>query len=219
MVRKRAPGGGRKPIGSTAAQPLTIRIDDDLRGQLETAATKRAKRKQNWNLSQEILLRLRVSLNREHEEHPDRALRALCFVVSEMVRKFFTTEGREPEIAGGPWQRDPFTFTAFKLAVGNLLDRLQPPGELCPPRLKDGRQRYGIETPESIAEHAAKEILSDLYYTRMPDQEMKTLIQRVTLPSNPHYGEWLAELLERGFYAWSNARRDLGIDEPERTQS
>ena len=218
MVRKRAPGGGRKPLGPSAAHPLTIRMDNDLRHQLERAASKRG-RKRAWNLSQEILLRLRVSLNREHEEHPDRALRALCFVISEMARNFFSTEGRVPEIAGGPWQRDPFTFTAFKLAVGKLLDGLQPPGDLRRPRTKDGDWRYGTETPESIAEHAAKEILSDLSYTRMPDQEMRTLIQKITLPTNPHYGEWLAELLERDFYAMSSARRDLGIDEPKEPQS
>src|SRR5262249_44853301 len=44
--RKRAPGGGRKRLGPLVAQNLTIRIDDDLRAQLEASAAKRAERKQ-----------------------------------------------------------------------------------------------------------------------------------------------------------------------------
>jgi hypothetical protein len=63
VKRKRAPGGGRKRLGASVAQNLTIRVDDDLRGQLEAAAIARQKR--NWNLTQEILLRLRTSLSNE----------------------------------------------------------------------------------------------------------------------------------------------------------
>jgi len=90
--------------------------------------------------------------------------------------------------------------------VDKLLEALRPPGDLRRPRLKDGRWRHGTETPESIADHAAKETLSDLFYTRMPNQNLKAIIQSMTLPDNPHWGEWLAEVVERDFYAMSNAR-------------
>jgi hypothetical protein len=209
---KRAPGGGRKasgPFQRNTAQ-LPVRMPEGMRGELETAAHKRG-----WNLTQELLWRVRGSLSKEREEHRDRALRALCFVISEMALKYFSTEGRQ---IAEPWHRDPFTFTAFKLAVGKLLDALRPPGDLRRPRLKDGRWRYGNETPQSIADHAAKETLSDLFYTRMPDRDMKAIIQSMTLVDNPHWGEWLAEVLERDFYAMSDARRDLGIDEPGGTK-
>src|SRR5690242_12077255 len=117
MVRKRAPGAGRKPLGPSAARPLTIRIDDDLRGQLEAAAIRRAKRKQNWNLSQEIILRLRWSLGKEREDRRNRAVSAICDLISDMAKRELLTDLPEQQ----SWHRDPFTFRAFKVAVANLL--------------------------------------------------------------------------------------------------
>jgi hypothetical protein len=213
MKRKRAPGGGRKPSGPfqrNTAQ-LTVRMPESMRSELEASAHKRG-----WSLTQELLWRVRVSLSKEREEHRDRAVRALCFLISEMALKYFSSEGRQ---LAEPWQRDPFTFAAFKLAVGKLLDALQPEGELRPPRTKDGRDRYRTETTESLADHAAKETLSNLFYTQMPDRDLKAIIQSIPLPDNPHWGEWLVEELERDFYAMSNARRDLGIEKPKEPQS
>lgn len=220
---KRAPGGGRKPSGPfklNSAQ-LTVRMPDDMRGELERAAHKRG-----WSLTQELLWRLRASLTREdHEQHQDRALRAICFLISEMTRKNLCTgelwyRDAHTERAGGPWHKDPFIFTAFRLAVAKLLKGLQPSGDLHQPGTKSGRDFYSISTPESLAGEAAKEILSDLFYSRPQETEnLKAFIQSWRLPYMPQFGERMVEELERQGNTMTRARKDLGIDEPKESQS
>jgi hypothetical protein len=178
----------------------------DMRAELKASALKRG-----WSLAQDLLWRVRVSLNREREEHEDRALRALCYVISEMARKQLWTD--HPDRAGERWHRDPFTFKAFSLGVSNLLTALQPPGELRRPRTKTKDYFYGLETPESIAEHASKEVLSDLLYdTPQSLDRLKAAIQSYS-PDN--WSEWMLDEIERSTYGMSRARRDLGIDEPK----
>jgi hypothetical protein len=180
-------------------------MPDEMRAELEASA-----RKRGWSLAQDLLWRVRVSLTKGHEEHNDRALRALCYVISEMARKHLHTASADR--AGEWWHRDPFTFKAFRLGVANLLETLQPPGELRRPRTKDGRYLYGTETPESIADYAAKETKSDLFY----DTPQSLARLKAALRSySPHVGEWMMDELEKGIYAMSNARRDFGIDEPK----
>jgi len=220
---KRAPGGGRKPSGPfklNAAQ-LTVRMPDEMRDELEAAAHKRG-----WSLTQELLWRLRASLTREdHEQHQDRALRALCFLISEMARKKLCTgepwyRDEHTERAGAPWHRDPFIFMAFRLAVAKLLEALQPPGELRRPRTKTKDYFYGTDTPESLADHAAKGILSDLYYGTPQDAEdLKAFVQAWKLPYMPQFGERMVEELERQGNTMTRARRDVGIDEPKEPKS
>ena len=196
-------------------------MPDDMRGELEAAAHKRG-----WSLTQEVLWRLRASLTKEdHEQHQDRALRALCFLISEMTRKFLYTgepwyRDERYERRGEPWHRDPFTFKAFRLGVAELLEALQPPGELRPPRRKDGNYFYGMETPESLARHAAKETFFNLFYSK-PDvtEDMRAIIQSVKLPYMPQFGERMIEELERKGNTMTRARKDLGIDEPKELKS
>src|SRR5690348_13060707 len=110
MTRKRAPGGGRKAFGTTAACPMSIRIDDELRAQLEVAARKNAKQNRTWNVSREMVRRLRQSFRKERGDHRNQAMRAICHLVAETGRRGLRTD--EP-MEGHNWHRNPFKFKTF----------------------------------------------------------------------------------------------------------
>ena len=208
MKRKRAPGGGRKPKGafSGLTSPLSIRMPPEMRKELESAA-----KKKGWSLTQELLWRLRVSLNKEQEARRDPATRALCHLISVMGEKIYKRIPLE-------WRRNPFLFRAFKIGVANLLDELEPPGEIqspIDPNTLTESTGWLIElyrTPETIANDATRETLASLYYAREMSEQYRQHLRSVNIPGAPGYGEQVVEMLEFEFYSMSAARRDLGID-------
>ena len=212
--RRRAPGGGRKRLGPSVAQNLTIRIDDDLREQLEAVATARQKR--NWNLSQEILLRLRISLNNEREEQRSPAMRALCFLIAQLADHIVgpKLKGDGKEFALYNWRADPFFYKAFKIAVGQLLDALDPPGPIKAPKITpedeaklDPFLRRYIETfktPEARAQQSADFILTA--FRALPQWSAETREEQRKLVTE--YG--LPQLI-REFYGIPDAARDLAV--------
>jgi hypothetical protein len=127
MARKRAPGAGKKPRGEYAglAATLSIRMPADMRAGLERSAAKR--RQGGWSLTQEILWRLQRSFDRERDERRDPASRALCYLLAEVISAV------APNTAGPNWRSDPFAFRAIKLAFGQILDALEPKGEIRTP--------------------------------------------------------------------------------------
>jgi hypothetical protein len=206
--RKRAPGGGRKRFGPSVARNLTIRIDDDLREQLEAVAGKRAKRKRNWNISQEILLRLRWSLNRDHEERHDPGSQALADVilaVAEMVQFV----GHYPE-----WHLDPWVFRSFKVAVARVLDALEPGAGLRKAREPKKRfSRLAVNpdiTPEEHGNQAAAFVLHTLLYgwTATEHRRAKTGLE------GPEFEE-LLDAYDYEHRSTVRARRGLRIEEPK----
>jgi hypothetical protein len=215
--RKRAPGGGRKRHGATVAQNLTIRIDSAMRGRLEFAALKRAEWKRNWNLSQEILMRLNQSLDREREGQRKPVVRAISFLITE------TAEMLSYDL------RDPFSFQAFKLAVARVLDAIKPPGEV---RRPEGAGPH-MKAPGDVAALVARSVLHRLFTAEPPeayepkarqlvgstvrDEEGRPLLDREGREMK--YTEDTAEAVrlfdmgrKRDFYAMSDVRRDLGLD-------
>jgi hypothetical protein len=208
MARKRAPGGGRKPISATAARPLTIRIDDDLRGQLEAAADRRAKQKRkqglNWNLSQEILHRLRWSINKEREDRRNPVMRDLCFLISDMASRELQIDFSEQR----SWHRDPFIFRAFRSAVAKLLERLQPPGEMRPPSaLATVFEYFGPLEAERIGEYAADKQFIALHraFPLTMSQKSRPVMRQAEIDFDE---------LEEQWQFWPRIRRVLGIEEP-----
>ena len=199
--RKRAPGGGRKRFGPSVAQNLTIRIDDDLRGQLEAAAVKRAERRRGWNLSREILLRLRCSLDKEREHRRSPAMRALCDLISDMAKHDLHTDQQQS------WHRDPFTFRAFKVAVTRLLDGLEPAGEKRPPR---ALEPFGPPDAERLGEQVAYKALMALHYATPSPIGMAAQYFMSRTHSREEWDEFDEQL-----HSWPRIRRALGIEEPE----
>lgn len=220
--RKRAPGGGRKPIGPSAARvQLSVRMPDDLRAELEAAAATRG-----HSLTQEMLGRLRESLARERIDRQDEPMRALCFLFQELAERLHFRQGR---IRGRKWawHRDPFVFRAFKLGVAKLLDALEPPGEVRSPYAHATREpgdnivlkqmTEWFKTPESAATHTAASVLEGLFRPRRVTAEDETMIQVIqqklkstdwpTLAKD-FVGEW-----KREYFAMSKAGLVLGVNQ------
>jgi hypothetical protein len=197
MIRKRAPGGGRKPKGAAPMRSqVNVRMPDDLRIELDAAA----KRRRNGNLSDEIIGRLQRSLSREREERRDPAMRGLCHLIAELAHHVVGIHGMRgiSRYEIWDWRSDAFFYRAFKLAVVRLLDALEPAGPIRPPEIVVNKgepdsftKRYidSFEAPETRAEDAVEFILDALQKVpRMTEEELREL--EVARPSvaYPFYG-------------------------------
>jgi hypothetical protein len=230
MTRKRAPGGGRK-ARSGPTSSLTFRIPDDLRRQLEFEATEGA------TVSERLLWHLRRSINRKREEDRDPPMKALCFVFAEtahqVVGVHILNEESNSEMPAFDWRWTPFFYRAFKLAVGQILDALEPKGEIKRPDIrlstkaqsewakleeKEGtdsavsRFLRSWETPEARANYAADYILNYALRT-IPHYSAKERAQaRARLDSMNIPSAW------REFYGMPDAARDLTVEPDTKRQ-
>jgi hypothetical protein len=224
MKRKRAPGGGRKAkAGPTTS--LTFRIPDDLRRQLKLEATEGA------TVSERLLWHLRRSINRKREEDRDPAMKALCFVIAEtahqVVGMHSINENSNSESALFDWRWTPFFYRAFKLAVGKILNALEPKGEIKRPDIrlslaaqseqakleeKEGpdspalRYMRSWETPEARANYAASYIL-DYALGIIPYYSAEERAQEIR-----HLEDMGIPTAWRAFYGMPDAARDLTVE-------
>jgi hypothetical protein len=207
-------------------------MPDDLRGELEAAARKRGG---DRTLTDEVVARLRSSLSRERDDERDPALKALNFVVSQLAERvsggsLLADRGARLELQR-EWRTDPFKFRAFKFAVGKLLDALEPPkreSALSEEELeaikeralkevaKEAAEKFGyspemqkwlIESQKTPEAYGAREfgfLWTQLTRTNPLTDQEKEIARRY-----PRFGD----VIEREFYGFNNARRDLGIDE------
>jgi hypothetical protein len=209
MAQKRAPGGGRKPSARTPRAQLTIRMPDDMREELELAA-----RDRDWTLTDELLLRLRVSFHRERDESRQPGMRALCFLIAELADHIVG-----PSVARGKsefrfysWRSDPFFYRAFKIAVGRLLDALEPSGPIKvyqitanEAELEPYMKHYlsSFKTPEARAEYSVEYILTALREAPHQTAERREE-QRKLVGMHP--------ALMREFYGMPDAASDLVVE-------
>jgi hypothetical protein len=221
MKQKRKPGAGRKPRGpfSQNSAVLTVRMPDDLRRQLKGAADKKG-----WSLTQELLWRLRSSYSRQHEEQQrPPATRALCFLVAKLAEQVGLFRPMD-------WHRDRFQFRAFRLGVAELLESLEPAGEMRSPyepgdeaMLEKALAEASVEfksvvastmkrlidshkTPEATGHHAAEMTLHSLFH---PDPAVESFYRRAKY-QDP-YVQDIVENYLHDLYGFANARRDIGI--------
>jgi hypothetical protein len=205
MVRRRAPGAGRKPIDRAGPKTETIlaRVRPELKRRIELAA--RATGNQN-SMSREIVLLLELGLKAREDNRRDDPMRALCYLIAETANacRAFTGPDDKPLF---DWLSDPFVFRAFKLAVAQLLDWLEPKGEIVsivdrvgedtfqntPPAIVDS-----YRTPEARAQAAAMFIWSRVK-TPASDDELE--LARNWKP--------FGESIERMYYRMADVRRDL----------
>lgn len=121
-VRKRRPGGGRKPSPTAGAiASLSLRIDAATRDALEAEAAKSGK-KLSW-----VVARLLREGIEDRGYQPSGPLRALSILIESIERgsRLYAGDGKVRE-----WNSDPTAFEVFRLAINKLLDKLQPPGEV-----------------------------------------------------------------------------------------
>jgi hypothetical protein len=209
--RKRASGGGRKPKGdfSQLTSPLSIRMPAEMRAQLESSASGNGR-----SVSQEVLRRIQESLYQDRDRARDPAMRALCFLIAQLAADVagLTDEKGRPLF---DWRTDPFFFRAFKLAVAQVLDTLEPSGEIRPPKEMldaqiemEGDEGFAItkmikatfETPEARAQAAARTLLSSL---KQPDPPTQYFFEEI---ASNHKAKALRE-----YYGLEAARRDLQV--------
>src|SRR5262249_32099374 len=112
------------------------------------------------------------------------AVAAICYLISQLPVTPFGPPRKDVRLR---WQRHPFVFRAFKLAVAELLDALEPKGEIesrslgihqmAASRIEATRgtpfqktemhsASEFVETwksPQSVAHRAAMRVLHDLY--------------------------------------------------------
>jgi hypothetical protein len=216
LTAKKKSHAGRKPAGPFAnnTSQLTIRMPDDLRAELKKSADKRG-----WSLSQELLWRVQSSYKRQREqERRPPATRALCFLISEIAERvgFFKIS---------EWHRSAFAFRAFRLAVGQVFEALEPNTGMKNPyeRLPEAFRQTGspamaeaiastTKTPETNAAHIAKGLLSELLL-RSNRSEAEAAWR--DLRNNPDAEiRALSEHMLDILYGMDDARRDLGIQQP-----
>ena len=125
MVRKRGPGGGRKPRGEFKGKTatLTTRITPETRRALDSAAQKSGR-----SLSQEVEYRLGQSLLKNRDRRGDvRALGEAIAMLLECVER--ATEAR--------WGDDAFTCRALQHGIEFLMSHFGPREALAvPPKVK-----------------------------------------------------------------------------------
>jgi hypothetical protein len=229
--KKRAAGGGRKPQGefTQLTSLFAVRMPEDLREQLESAATKNRR-----SASQELLRRLYDSFGINRDKDRDPATRALCFLISEIAEKI--------RWASPQWHGDPFFFKAFKIGVAKLLDEIEPKGKIQPPPMKKivdeirkqpiSKTLAGIDsqwadelvrtwqTPKTIADKAVKETVSDLY--RVVALRAKSYLASLLNSEDKiarGVGERSLAQAERTQYGMADVRRDLELVKPETKRS
>jgi hypothetical protein len=203
MARKRAPGGGRKPKDRYGgrASPLSIRMTDEMRARLEASARHR---KGGISLSEEILFRIRSSIDRERDEKRDPASRALCYLLAETIAAVASVT------AGPNWRSDPYAFQSIKLAFSLVLDDVRPPGEIRAHAMQEDKPYAGTWVDPSTLKFRL---------TGGTPEEMAHFIHGVILmqqlrPLDEEQAENRSREQEDFAYDMSHALRNLQLKEP-----
>jgi hypothetical protein len=213
MPRKRAPGAGRKPAGPISGKlsNFSTRITNETRSALESEAAATGQ-----SISQVAERLIRAGLTASRDRNP--AMRALCFLITQLAGhivgpKLMEVEGSKSEIPLFNWRSSPFFFRAFKIAVGQLLDALEPRGPIRPcdfttnaAELDPSMERYleSFKTPEARAEYSVDYILTAFrsvpHWTEAEREEQRKFVSDAGNPT-----------LIREFYAMPDAARDLAL--------
>ena len=227
MKRKRARGGGRKSR-SGPTSPLTFRIPEDLRRELELEAT------ENGSVSERLLWHLRRSMNRKREEERDPALHYLLLLIARLAEGItggeLIPDKRFRSTLQSEWRTDLFSFRAFKFAVKKLLDTLEePPEQAFSPTGGESEElaRIGMnmfgDSPEFIKLLAEVQKSPEAFgawvfgnfWTRFTKSGLPfTESERTMMLKNPILGR----VMEREYFDFQKARKALELTPRERTQ-
>lgn len=205
-IRKRRPGGGRKPSPTAGAgAPLSVRVDAETRAALEAEAAT-----SGMKLSRVVARLLKEGIE-DRGYQPTGPLRALGILIESVERssRLYAGDGRVRE-----WNSDPTAFEVFRLTMAKLLDKLRPHGDID--RSADG-PLVG-QAPEERAEVIFRQIWADLL-TATPPVTTKEMIEHYG-----HYGPASREAVasygevSRRSHRAERVRKDLNIQkwEPEK---
>jgi hypothetical protein len=186
-------------------------MPDDLRAELEKSANKKG-----WSLSQELLWRVRSSYNKQREREEEwRSTRAICYLIGEIAKSVGYFEPSK-------WHRSHFAFRAFRLAVAQLLEDMEPPADAHNPYepIIENYRKQGsklflaiadklapmYKTPETTADATAKRLIEEVVHPRLEEDVFKYL------RNHPHpLVKNVAEATMDNIYGMADVRRDLGV--------
>jgi hypothetical protein len=149
-------------------------------------------------------------------------------LIAELAERASGYQRWSPDVTAPQWNRDPFTFRAFKLAVVKLLDALEPEGEIRPPSIPEpfGGSVRDYKTPKILAGYVARNTLENLFNPEPLNVSYEAYIQEVGVSGTREDGTFgpvpvpeqalevfrkMDKARKREFYGMSDARRDLEI--------
>ena len=191
---------------------LSTRITAETRAALEVES-----RASGQSISRVAERVMRLGLDAEQDRRRDNPMHALCYLIAETGRVVSGLHGPD----GRPkfdWRTNQFMFRAFKLAVGHLLDALEPEGGIDQAAEQFDRSSFrdlapamleSYSSPEARARDAATVIWQALQ-TAEPATEHETDQARRRSSRDA--------IIEVRRYSMSNARRDLNIEAAEKSE-
>jgi hypothetical protein len=204
MASVKKVGRPKNPKGAGSVN-ISLRIEEGLLDQLKNAAAEKG----HGVLSREIMSRLKYSLKFSDR---DKSIYALCYLMAELA----DLVGNPISAQGKPrfdWRTDPFTFEAFRVALGELLDWLKPSGETISQfeRYEGGFHGMPASVVENFKSPKAKgqeafAVLWRKMQSEPLDDEEKGRLRRTARGIR----------VERQFYAMADARRDLRLTEGDK---
>src|SRR5262245_41075558 len=205
--RKRAPGGGRKPMGEfrNLESPFSLRMPSHLRKQLDNA-----KRRSGKSISQEVLERVKSSFRRDPI---DPSIRALSYLMACIQQSFYgrpiPLDDTTSRTTGDPhhWRQHPFFYIAFKAAVQTLLEKLEPISETTLPVAAD-------TTAVEVGSALANELWLKLTHSKKYNSILDDVLERLKERDDPASREDL-ERIEQEYlhfkYGLDQAKDDLQL--------
>lgn len=207
--RKRAPGGGRKPMGDISrldGPPLSIRMPADFRKRLEWSRTRYRPER---SMTQEILSRLERSFLGDRPS----ITRHLCFLIAEIAVQIEAERIKD-------WNQDAFVFQAFKAGVESLLNKMVPGGPQKSPFTAESDLLSKFKTADELGEFAAASVWSALMGPpdHRPVNQMIQFLKKFALSDED--GVNLGNAINRGFVAeikpMAEAKRALKLGQKEK---
>jgi hypothetical protein len=203
--RKRAAGAGRKAQGefSELRSVMSVRMPDAMRETLTKAAQKNGR-----SVTQELLRRLDWSFDEDKKNYRDRAVKAFCFLFSELAQ---LVHWNIPD-----WQTNPFLFKAFKIGVPQLLEAFEPSGKIKAPQgLVMGppdRINRVTRSPAALAEYAVSVVLANYSRQSPSHRELDGPAKRLeSITGKSGLASEIMQTEENTYYGMDQARRDLSF--------
>jgi hypothetical protein len=207
---------GRTPKGEFAGKlaNFSTRIQPETRKALDAEAEATG-----LSISQLAEKLLRDGLKERRAAEKDPAMRALCFLIAQLARHVVGP-------TDASWRSSPFFYEAFKFAVVQLLDALDPPGTYGEPpqmtvaeppgaAINPSLQRYlaSFRNSQARAEYSADLVLSLLREIPFWNEERRDRANKIVGAHSPS--------AVGALYGMSDAAEDLAVApraEGKRTQ-
>jgi hypothetical protein len=203
-IRKRRPGGGRKPVGPISGKTsnFSTRISAETRSAIDTEASALGQ-----SISQVAERLLQIGIREIRESQTVSHTRALRFLVGQLADNCSI----KPGDTRFEWNQDAFLFDAFRVALNLLLDYLRPKQSSVKTQVAKQKDLHAVwleilDTPKELGKNVFLHLWEDLHRVQpMSAGQFKSKF------SNFGADDATAAAWERYSYTLDNVRRDLGI--------